>query len=1046
MTNQISEYHRNSVRHLRPILVLLFAFAVALGFSKSAFAESFVLKIPVPQSKISVTPDTTTSYGIYLVDNQEAKKIASIKVNHVNADRVVATTSPDGHSLAYLIHYGDNGYTSLFVMNLSQTTSVLVAHSEDQQRAISSFAWSHSGDKIAYAQSMEGVYDNEMWITDLIGLKATKIAAKGVAEILGWTIDDQHLIIANTFSAYSGEDTMGRSIAGVSSVDVNGTKMIPLVLSQRSLDGTGAVFLRAQLLESQSLRQDLAIVQASGVYDPLPPDGTRLLISNLDLKDGATSIAAQQILSSTDVIGQIDLSPDGAKVGYTTILTPSLVTIDRTTLQEIHAISMDVNLEGPIMWNGDAMNAVPFENSTSYDQTQNSMDSVQSINGNPVRDNQVPYVHQVWDTKDSFAGYCACGPTSAAMVGAAYGKLSSHPITVSVPTPHTTDYGFYVTERFPGFDTRSIIGCNASTNPSGSRAYGLYGEIIVSDQYIAGSTNPANGGAGITGSFTRLGLSNQVKWSPTLANVKDAINQDHLVILSFAKTGVTRGHYLVIKGYTDQSEIIVNDPFGNFNAGRWGQSRNGENIKYAWSQITSAGEIIEVTAALPKYSAQFVGQSYNVNMIAGSVQDVSLTIKNSGSAVWDDNTKLAARNPTSDPNNQDGAHQLCDSTWLAGCNRIQSAGSVATGQTKTFNFKLRAPTTPGSYRINFGLVQEGKQWFGAPFNGEIWFQVNVTPQTLTCPASQYKAEYFNNRDLAGTPVFARCENYPINTDWGTGGPGNGVGNDNFSVRWTGNAPFNTGTYRFVAGADDGIRVKFGGQYVINEWRDQAYKQFSAVKYVVAGTYPVVVEFYEAGGGARAYFHWENASVSTTNLTLNRPVTGATQESSAYAPRFGNDGNAATRWSSNQASGAQWYVVDLGEFRDMDRVRIRWETAYAKGHFVGVSDDGVHFTGYNFSISSSGLWSYSFGKMTGRYIAIVMTDHAVASNGVPYKNFSFYEFEAYNGVWPSSLSAEASTDNQDQITDAQMVVKGSNVEEEMINPYAAPAVEAVTENQ
>ena len=45
-----------------------------------------------------------------------------------------------------------------------------------------------------------------------------------------------------------------------------------------------------------------------------------------------------------------------------------------------------------------------------------------------------------------------------------------------------------------------------------------------------------------------------------------------------------------------------------------------------------------------------------------------------------------------------------------------------------------------------------------------------TTTGATCPTGQFRAEYFNNTTLAGTPVLVRCEG-AIQHDWGSEGPG-----------------------------------------------------------------------------------------------------------------------------------------------------------------------------------------------------------------------------------------------------------------------------------
>jgi murein DD-endopeptidase MepM/ murein hydrolase activator NlpD len=137
-------------------------------------------------------------------------------------------------------------------------------------------------------------------------------------------------------------------------------------------------------------------------------------------------------------------------------------------------------------------------------------------------------------------------------------------------------------------------------------------------------------------------------------------------------------------------------------------------------------------------------------------------------------------------------------------------------------------------------------------------RVNTDPGS--CPG-QYRAEYYNNVALSGSPTFVRCENWPISQNWGNGGPGNGVGNDNFSVRWTGRANIAAGNYTFIARADDGIRVWLDNALIpeLNAWRDQGPTTYTVTRGVSSGDHDIKVEYYERGGGAVAEFRWQAAS-------------------------------------------------------------------------------------------------------------------------------------------------------------------------------------------
>jgi hypothetical protein len=108
----------------------------------------------------------------------------------------------------------------------------------------------------------------------------------------------------------------------------------------------------------------------------------------------------------------------------------------------------------------------------------------------------------------------------------------------------------------------------------------------------------------------------------------------------------------------------------------------------------------------------------------------------------------------------------------------------------------------------------------------------------------------------------------INHNWGTGGPGNGIGNDQFSARWTGSFNFNASDYVFSATADDGVRVWVDGSQIINAWRDQAPTTYRATVNLSAGSHTIKVEYYEKGGGAVAQVSWQGSVTTPSTPTVS----------------------------------------------------------------------------------------------------------------------------------------------------------------------------------
>lgn len=120
------------------------------------------------------------------------------------------------------------------------------------------------------------------------------------------------------------------------------------------------------------------------------------------------------------------------------------------------------------------------------------------------------------------------------------------------------------------------------------------------------------------------------------------------------------------------------------------------------------------------------------------------------------------------------------------------------------------------------------------------------------------AEYFANASLSGGPTLTRYDD-SLNFDWGSGSPGSGIPTDNFSARWTRDAWFEAGTYRFSYRADDGIRIWVGDKLIVDAWRDQQAAWSFVDLVMVRGTQRVRVEYYEHGGGAIAQVQWERLS-------------------------------------------------------------------------------------------------------------------------------------------------------------------------------------------
>jgi PA14 domain len=197
--------------------------------------------------------------------------------------------------------------------------------------------------------------------------------------------------------------------------------------------------------------------------------------------------------------------------------------------------------------------------------------------------------------------------------------------------------------------------------------------------------------------------------------------------------------------------------------------------------------------------------------------------------------------------------------------------------------------------------------------------------TITSGASSpdWNGEYYANQTLSGSPALT-IDNNAIDFNWGTRSPDPSIPPDLFSARWTRNQWFDSGTYRFTATADDGMRVWVGGTLLIDQWHDQPPTTYSANITLAAGTYAVKVEYYQDTGGAVAKLAWAHVAVEGSAWTgqyFDNPTLSGTPVFVRGDPKLNFDwgtdgpgagvspGNFSVKWDSTQnALSAAFYTV------------------------------------------------------------------------------------------------------------------------------------------
>ena len=125
-----------------------------------------------------------------------------------------------------------------------------------------------------------------------------------------------------------------------------------------------------------------------------------------------------------------------------------------------------------------------------------------------------------------------------------------------------------------------------------------------------------------------------------------------------------------------------------------------------------------------------------------------------------------------------------------------------------------------------------------------------------------KAEYFNNSDLSGEPLFTTTDKI-IDMNWSDKAPRENMDDDNFSVRWTGELiPDKTATYQLGFVSTTNTRLYLNDSLVArtvyhfrDEYGDPRLRKSPAMKLEAGKKYKIVLEAIETYADAQVQLVW-----------------------------------------------------------------------------------------------------------------------------------------------------------------------------------------------
>lgn len=122
-----------------------------------------------------------------------------------------------------------------------------------------------------------------------------------------------------------------------------------------------------------------------------------------------------------------------------------------------------------------------------------------------------------------------------------------------------------------------------------------------------------------------------------------------------------------------------------------------------------------------------------------------------------------------------------------------------------------------------------------------------------------KGQYYKNIDFTNLKI-TRTDSR-VNFDWEDKSTVPQLGNDTFSIRWTGQVqPGYTQTYTFHTIADDGVRLWINNQLVIDDWIDHAATENKGTINLEANKkYDIRLDYYQNKGDACIKLLWSSPS-------------------------------------------------------------------------------------------------------------------------------------------------------------------------------------------
>ncbi|MBK8135322.1 MAG: SH3 domain-containing protein [Chloroflexi bacterium] len=146
------------------------------------------------------------------------------------------------------------------------------------------------------------------------------------------------------------------------------------------------------------------------------------------------------------------------------------------------------------------------------------------------------------------------------------------------------------------------------------------------------------------------------------------------------------------------------------------------------------------------------------------------------------------------------------------------------------------------------------------------FAIGVPAQAQATNTVTWLAQYYNNVFLSGvTPAYQTQVYNGLNLDFGAGSPDAAIQADNFSARFTTDAFFSAGTYRFSIRADDEFSFRVNDVIVLSTLDAGQPNTILTVDLPLSGSAHLQLDYRERSGGALVSLSWVDVNAQAVNV-------------------------------------------------------------------------------------------------------------------------------------------------------------------------------------